>query len=74
VNAVAPGVIETPLVQAGFDHGDIDRAYVSGHHALGRLGHPTEVAAAVEFLLSDDASFITGEILNVDGGFRLKKI
>jgi len=74
VNAVAPGVIETPLVQAGFDHGDIDREYVSGHHALGRLGQPTEVAAAVEFLLSDDASFITGEILNVDGGFRLKKI
>jgi NAD(P)-dependent dehydrogenase (short-subunit alcohol dehydrogenase family) len=74
VNAVAPGVIETPLVQASFDKGDIDRAYVMSHHALGRLGQPVEVAAAIDFLLSDDASFITGEILNVDGGFRLKKI
>jgi NAD(P)-dependent dehydrogenase (short-subunit alcohol dehydrogenase family) len=74
VNAVAPGVIDTPLVQASFEKGDIDRAYVMGHHALGRLGQPVEVAAAIDFLLSDDASFITGEILNVDGGFRLKKI
>jgi NAD(P)-dependent dehydrogenase (short-subunit alcohol dehydrogenase family) len=74
VNAVAPGMIETELVRLAFDEGLVDRETAAGNHALNRIGQPHEVAAAIRFLLSDEASFITGEILNVDGGFRLKKI
>jgi NAD(P)-dependent dehydrogenase (short-subunit alcohol dehydrogenase family) len=74
VNAVAPGQIETELLRLAFDQGLVSREDAAAAHALGRIGQPSEVAAAIRFLLSDDASFITGEILNVDGGFRLKKI
>jgi len=74
VNAVAPGFTETELMRQAFEAGLVDRDTVSAHHALGRIASPHEVATAVDFLLSDDASFVTGEILNVDGGFRLKKI
>jgi NAD(P)-dependent dehydrogenase (short-subunit alcohol dehydrogenase family) len=74
VNAVAPGMIETELVRMAFDEGLVSRETAAANHALNRIGQPHEVAAAIRFLLSDDASFITGEILNVDGGFRLKKI
>lgn len=74
VNAVAPGQIETELLRLAFDQGLVSREEAAAAHALGRIGQPAEVAAAIRFLLSDDASFVTGEILNVDGGFRLKKI
>jgi NAD(P)-dependent dehydrogenase (short-subunit alcohol dehydrogenase family) len=74
VNAVAPSPVDTELLQQAFDAGLVDRATVDANHALGRIAQPSEVATAVSFLLSDDASFITGEIMNVDGGFRLKKI
>jgi NAD(P)-dependent dehydrogenase (short-subunit alcohol dehydrogenase family) len=74
VNAVAPGVTETPILADGFASGVLDRERTEQAHALGRLGRPEEVAAAIAFLLSDAASFITGEILCVDGGFRRRKI
>ncbi|HEY4276788.1 MAG TPA: SDR family oxidoreductase [Conexibacter sp.] len=74
VNAVAPGQIETPLVQRGFEEGYLHRDASNAAHALGRLGTPAEVAAAIAFLLDDrEAGFVTGEVLCVDGGFQRKK-
>ena len=67
VNAVCPGLIRTPLTQASFDNPAILKDYFR-HMPLGRGGEPHEVAAAVAFLASDLASYITGAALLVDGG------
>lgn len=72
VNAVAPGYVETPLVAAARERGDMKVDPIT-LHAQGRLAKPVEIAAPVRFLLSDDASFITGETLFVDGGYRIFK-
>lgn len=66
VNAVSPGYINTPLVQALADD---QKAEFIARQPLGRLGNPREVAQAVLFLASDEASFITGTNLFVDGGY-----
>ncbi|MFI7068372.1 SDR family NAD(P)-dependent oxidoreductase [Kribbella sp. NPDC050124] len=72
-NCVAPGLIDTPLIRNGKVGGEDDpgamQAMVDRHHALGRIGQPAEVAAAIAFLASDDASFITGAVLPVDAGW-----
>jgi 3-oxoacyl-[acyl-carrier protein] reductase len=67
VNAIAPGPIETPM--ASVMHTAADRAAWLGTVPAQRYGTPAEVAAAVVFLASDEASYITGHVLNVDGGF-----
>ena len=69
-NAVAPGVVVDRLAQEalGGPMGDRLRRY-STSHLVGRLGYPEEIARSVAFLASDDAAFVTGETLRVDGGF-----
>ncbi|MFK8905629.1 SDR family NAD(P)-dependent oxidoreductase [Streptomyces sp. YS-3] len=71
VNAVAPGTIMTERVQELRDSpgGDEYIASMVNAHPIGRIGEPREVAAAIAFLASDEASFITGVVLPVDGGY-----
>jgi 2-hydroxycyclohexanecarboxyl-CoA dehydrogenase len=74
-NAVAPGPIETPLLMAAPEvYGEVGERVVKGMvnmTLLKRLGTPEEVAAAIAFLASDDASYITGQTLGVSGGLAL---
>lgn len=68
INSVSPGYIETPMSALVKQAPAFHDAFV-GMHLLQRAGQPDEVAAAIVFLLSDDASYITGTNLPVDGGF-----
>ncbi|MNY62246.1 2,5-dichloro-2,5-cyclohexadiene-1,4-diol dehydrogenase [compost metagenome] len=68
VNAVAPGVIRTPMAERAFLRDATAAARYASMHPLGRVGEPEEVARAVVWLCSANASFTTGHILPVDGG------
>jgi NAD(P)-dependent dehydrogenase (short-subunit alcohol dehydrogenase family) len=71
VNAIAPGYIVTPMTDPVRElEGGVE--YLESLHPLGRLGQPEEIAAAAAFLASDDASFITGVVLPVDGGYTAR--
>jgi 2-hydroxycyclohexanecarboxyl-CoA dehydrogenase len=74
VNGIAPGPIETPLLMQATEFGEIGRKIIENMKAgtqLRRMGKPDEVAAAIAFLASDDASYVTGEILGVSGGMGM---
>lgn len=74
VNAIAPGPIETPLLMQALEFGEIGEKIIENMKAgtqLGRMGSPDEVAAAAAFFASDDASYVTGEILGVSGGMGM---
>ncbi len=71
VNAIAPGYVETPLLEQIRE--DVAAlSHLTSLHPMGRLGQPHEVAAAACFLASEDASFINGAILPVDGGYTAR--
>ena len=73
-NAIAPGPIETPLLMGAKEYGEIGQRIVEGMVSktpLRRLGQPEEVAAAIAFLASDDASYVTGQSLGVSGGLYM---
>jgi NAD(P)-dependent dehydrogenase (short-subunit alcohol dehydrogenase family) len=71
VNTICPGFIDTPMTRPGiFGPGMEDfEAEITHEHKLGRIGAPEEIASAASFLLSSDASFVTGHALVVDGGY-----
>ncbi len=69
VNAVCPGIIDTPMVRRLIGGREDYEASISSRQPVGRLGTPEEIAEAVVWLCSDAASFVTGHAMSVDGGF-----
>jgi 2-hydroxycyclohexanecarboxyl-CoA dehydrogenase len=73
-NSIAPGPIETPLLMGAKEFGEIGEKVIETMKSatqMGRLGQPEEVAAAAAFLVSDDATYVTGETLGVSGGLGM---
>ncbi|UJW84622.1 SDR family NAD(P)-dependent oxidoreductase [Devosia sp. SL43] len=67
VNAVAPSLTKTPLAQA-LTSNEATASAIAQMHAMGRLGEADDIAAAADFLLSDQSTWVTGQVLGVDGG------
>lgn len=72
VNAVAPGSTLTPLVQQGLDDGSIREDWILSEIPMRRLGSVEEIASVVRFLASEEASYITGQTIVVDGGWTVQ--
>lgn len=71
VNAVAPGYVATEMVKSGLRSGSLSQERLFDRTPLGRLAEPREIGTAIAFLLSDDASFVNGAVLKVDGGLTI---
>lgn len=70
VNAVAPGTVDTPMIQAMSDPNKSGRYRPSGTSPLGRVAQPEDIAAVIEFYLGPQANYVTGTVIPVDGGTR----
>ena len=68
VNAIAPATVDTPMVRPHMQPGNNSNYRTSGTSPMGRIGQPEDVAAVVRFLMSTDASYVTGTVIPVDGG------
>jgi len=73
VNCIAPSFIVTPMFEKAMKEGRVDREEIQRRTPLGRLGKPEDISRAAVFLVSDDASYITGVTLPVDGGWLAYK-
>jgi NAD(P)-dependent dehydrogenase (short-subunit alcohol dehydrogenase family) len=71
VNVVSPGVIDTSMVRI-MDNPEVGAAWLKARVPMGRLGRPEEIAALVSFLVSDDASYVTGADLMAEGGYMCR--
>ena len=75
VNAIAPGAVRTKMIETLKKEINNDKAFnirMTETHPLGRIAKPEEIAKSISFLASEDASFITGIILPVDGGRSIR--
>lgn len=68
VNAIAPGIVDTDMMRSDFNKSDL--CNLKTEIGLNRFANPDEIAGLVEYLISDEASYITGDVININGGFN----
>ena len=77
VNCICPGTVDTPMLRRAMESTADPQGFLKmlqDGHPMGRIGSPEEIAAAVLFLASDEASFVTDAVLSVDGGYTARGI